>query len=71
MPWKQESIKCLPPLARLIRIDAQKQGPASEQLLASLCGDYPDAWQQAERATIEALQSRLDLWDGIAAAIAS
>ncbi|WP_299414154.1 DUF3050 domain-containing protein [Acaryochloris sp. IP29b_bin.148] len=56
-------------LNRHIELDAQEHGPASEQLMISLCGNSHDAWQRAQTAAREALQSRLKLWNSIAAAI--
>ncbi len=34
-----------------------------------LCGSCPQAWQDAKESAIAALQSRLQLWDGIEAMI--
>lgn len=56
-------------LNRHIELDGEEHGPAGEQLMISLCGTSEQAWQQARWAAVSALQSRLRLWDGIAAAI--
>ena len=56
-------------LDRHIGIDEEEHKPASKRILVSLCGDSDYSWQLAHNAAIEALESRLALWDGIAQAI--
>lgn len=52
-------------LKRHIELDADKHGPMGIQMIANLCGDNMDRWHEATEAAIEALQSRVALWDGI------
>lgn len=56
-------------LDRHIGIDEEEHGPASERMMRALCGEDDSRWRLVRRAAEEALQSRIDLWDGIAAAI--
>ena len=39
------------------------------RMIAELCGDDAAKWDEAERAAVFALESRLRLWDGIAAKV--
>lgn len=56
-------------LDRHIEIDSGSHGPLAQRLLADLCGDDAERWQQAESAACRALTARLHLWDGILEAI--
>ena len=56
-------------LDRHIEIDSGSHGPLAHRLLADLCGDNAERWQQAESAACRALTARLRLWDGVLAAI--
>jgi hypothetical protein len=40
-----------------------KQSLALE-MTANLCGDNPEFWAGAERATIASLERRIELWNG-------
>ena len=33
-------------------------------MTSNLCGENTNSWDEAEIATIESLQNRLNLWDG-------
>jgi hypothetical protein len=33
-------------------------------LTANLCGDNPEFWAEAERATVASLERRIELWNG-------
>ncbi len=56
-------------LDRHIELDGGEHGELGRQMVASLCGDDPVKWEQAATAAARALQSRVQLWDAIHAAI--
>jgi hypothetical protein len=56
-------------LDRHIGIDEEEHGPASERMMRALCGHDDARWRLVRRAAEEALLARIDLWNGIAAAI--
>lgn len=56
-------------LRRHIQVDAEEHTPMAMQMLADLCGDYPDKWLQCEETVNTALAARTKLWDGILAAL--
>ncbi len=58
-------------LDRHIEVDGEEHGPMALQMIASLCGDSPTLWHEAEQAAIAAIQARLALWDGILAGLPS
>lgn len=69
---QHENINCsyfLYYLERHIDVDEQEHGPASVAMLNSLCGNDDTRWRLVEKASRDALQARLELWDGIAADI--
>jgi Protein of unknown function (DUF3050) len=56
-------------LHRHIGLDGDEHGPMATTLVESLCGDDERRWEVAERAAVAALEARLDLWNGMRAAI--
>jgi len=56
-------------LQRHIDLDGDHHGPLAHRLLATLCHDEPQAWENAAQAALAALQARVQLWDCISDAI--
>jgi len=56
-------------LNRHIHLDEDFHAPLSLRLLNSLCGDEAEKSQQAVDAAQQAVQARIDFWDGVLAAI--
>jgi len=56
-------------LERHIEVDGEDHGPLARRMVADLCGDDAERWQEAITAAESALASRLRLWDGIVAAL--
>lgn len=56
-------------LHRHIGLDEAEHGPMASKLITLLCGTDEGRWQEAERAAVQALEARRDLWDGMLAAI--
>jgi hypothetical protein len=50
-------------------MDGDDHGPLSLQLLAGLCGDDCQHWNESSSAAIAALQARKRLWDGVLAVL--
>jgi hypothetical protein len=56
-------------LERHIEVDGDEHGPLSLRMVADLCGDSPERWQDAGAAAETAIRARLALWDGVLAEI--
>jgi hypothetical protein len=56
-------------LERHIAHDDSRHAPICRRIVASLCGDDPIKWDEASRTARECLESRIALWDAIAAEI--
>lgn len=56
-------------LKRHIQVDAEEHTPMAMQMLADLCGDDEEKWQECEETVNLALAARSRLWDGIVAVI--
>lgn len=52
-------------LQRHIDLDGKEHGPAARHMLETLAGQDQGAWHAAARAATHAIQSRIDLWDGV------
>jgi hypothetical protein len=51
-------------LERHIEVDGDHHRHLALQMTSNLCGTDQRFWKEAEQATIESLQKRIDLWDG-------
>jgi len=54
-------------LERHIAHDDAKHAPVCRRIVARLCGNDPAKWAEASATARECLESRLALWDAIAA----
>ncbi len=51
-------------LERHIEVDGDHHSHLALQMTSNLCGTDEQFWKEAEQASIESLQKRIDLWDG-------
>lgn len=58
-------------LNRHVHLDEDFHAPLSLRLLASLCSDDPTKWREAEAAAEQAVNARLQFWDGVLAVLPS
>lgn len=56
-------------LERHIEVDGDHHSQLAYQMTAELCGDDDNKWEEATTAVQDALQARIELWDGILNAI--
>ncbi len=56
-------------LERHIEVDGDHHSHLAYDMTASLCGSDEGKWMEASEAVAQALKQRINLWDGIAAAI--
>jgi hypothetical protein len=52
-------------LERHIEVDGEHHSHLAIKMLENLCGDDPMRWQEAETAIVEALEKRIELWNGV------
>lgn len=56
-------------LDRHIQLDGDHHGPMSLRMLELLCGEDPGKIAEAEAAALEAINARIEFWDGVLEAI--
>ena len=54
-------------LDRHIEADDEKHAPVCRRIMARLCGDDPAKWAEASQVARACVESRIALWDAIAA----
>lgn len=52
-------------MRRHIELDQDEHGPLAEKLLAELCANQPERWNEAAETACQALESRIALWDAV------
>jgi DUF3050 family protein len=56
-------------LVRHIELDGEQHTPMAMQMLADLCGDDMQKWEECTQAVIDSFRARARLWDGVVTAI--
>lgn len=51
-------------LERHIEVDGDHHSHLALKMTSNLCGTDDQFWNEAQKATVESLQKRIDLWDG-------
>ena len=52
-------------LERHIEVDGDHHSHLALQMTANLCGENKEFWKEVETATMQSLQKRIELWDGV------
>jgi hypothetical protein len=52
-------------LERHIEVDGDHHSHLALQMTSNLCGSNDELWEAAEKASVESLQKRIKLWDGV------
>ena len=52
-------------LQRHIELDGDEHGPMATKLVENLCGENPLAYVEAEQTAIEAMNARIEFWNGL------
>ena len=52
-------------LERHIEVDGDHHSHLALQMTANLCGNNEQYWEEAEHVVMDALQKRIELWDGV------
>ena len=52
-------------LDRHIQLDEEVHAPLAQQMVRELCANDPDRWLECQQVTVQCLESRMVLWDGI------
>ncbi|HXA02957.1 MAG TPA: DUF3050 domain-containing protein, partial [Cytophagaceae bacterium] len=52
-------------LERHIEVDGDHHSHLALKMTSNLCGTNEQFWQEAELVSIESLQKRINLWDGV------
>jgi hypothetical protein len=52
-------------LERHIEVDGDHHSHLALQMTSNLCGSNELLWEEAEKASVESLQKRINLWDGV------
>ncbi|OGX81113.1 hypothetical protein BEN47_19410 [Hymenobacter lapidarius] len=52
-------------LDRHIQLDEEVHAPLAQQMVRELCANNPDSWVECQQVTIQCLESRVVLWNGI------
>jgi hypothetical protein len=58
-------------LERHIEVDGGDHGPISLKMMEEICGSDANKWQEATEVSIQALEKRYALWDGVQAKLNS
>jgi hypothetical protein len=56
-------------LERHIALDGERHGPMARHLLMAVCGEDAGRWASARHGAEQAMRARLQLWEGIRAAL--